>query len=89
MSVGVLAAGLPLLAFAGCEGSAAGTSEPARAACRMLYGDNPTGDAHMYNGGCIFPRNPQASLDTRRTCADVLRATWGEQVNPNLLCDLT
>jgi hypothetical protein len=71
-----------------CAPTVAGTSEPARAACRMLYGDFALGDQHMINGGCMVPR-PQVSYATRIACRDALAAAFGWGVDPNLLCDLT
>jgi hypothetical protein len=85
LAAGALAVSLPALAQ--CAPTVAGTTDPVRAACRILYSDWDVGDQYTQLGGCIVPRNPSAPNSRKRLCRDSLNAAWG--INPShvTLCD--
>jgi hypothetical protein len=75
------------LSLSSCAPSVAGTTEPARAACRILYSDWDVGDQHTQMGGCIAPRNPSAPNSRKQLCRDALNAAWGVSSWHVTLCD--
>jgi hypothetical protein len=83
----VVALGMSLVSCAPSTVSVAGTTEPARAACRILYSDFAVGDQHTQLGGCIAPRDPSAPNTRKQLCRDSLNAAWGVSSWHVTLCD--
>jgi hypothetical protein len=86
---GAIGVGAFAPALTQCAPTVAGTTDPALAACRILYQSvDGNGDAHMFNGACMFPR-PQVSWDIRNGCRASLNAAWGIKYDHLVMCDLT